>query len=61
MASPTPEQVSARLRAMRDLSARAPSPMPRGVDMSPGAVGARLRELAELARLCAQLGAGRIA
>jgi hypothetical protein len=34
--------------------------MPSGVDMSPRAVAARLREMAELAELCHRLGTGRI-
>jgi hypothetical protein len=34
--------------------------MPRGVDMSPRAVPARLREMVELAELCHKLGTGRI-
>jgi len=45
---------------MSDLSAREASPMPRGVDMSPGAVAARLRDMAELSELCWKLGTGRI-
>jgi hypothetical protein len=56
----TPESVFQRLRRMSELSATEPSPMPRGVDMSPRAVAARLREMAELAELCHQLGAGQI-
>jgi hypothetical protein len=55
----TPERVFERLRAMSELSAREPSPMPRGVDMSPQAVAARLRDMAELSRLCSTLGEGR--
>lgn len=55
-----PEHVYERLRRMSELSATEPSPMPRGVDMSPRAVAARLREMAELAELCHKLGAGRI-
>lgn len=55
-----PEHVYERLRRMSELSATEPSPMPRGVDMSPRAVTARLREMAELAELCHKLGMGRI-
>lgn len=55
-----PEHVYERLRRMSELSATEPSPMPRGVDMSPRAVAARLREMAELAELCRKLGTGRI-
>jgi hypothetical protein len=55
-----PEHVYERLRRMSELSATEPSPMPRGVDMSPRAVAARLREMAELAELCHKLGTGRI-
>jgi hypothetical protein len=56
----TPDSVFQRLRRMSELSATEASPMPRGVDMSPRAVGARLREMAELAELCHKLGTGRI-
>lgn len=55
-----PEDVYARLRLMSELSAREESPMPRGVDMSPGAVGARLQDMSELSELCWKLGTGRI-
>jgi hypothetical protein len=55
-----PEHVYERLRRMSELSATEPSPMPRGVDMSPRAVAARLREMADLAELCHKLGTGRI-
>ena len=58
--SMTPDSVFQRLRRMSQLSATEPSPMPRGVDMSPRAVAARLREMAELAELCHKLGTGRI-
>ncbi|MBA2542283.1 MAG: hypothetical protein H0V17_21760 [Deltaproteobacteria bacterium] len=44
---------------MSELSAREPSPMPRGVDMSARAVGARLRELAEVSELCRKLARAR--
>src|SRR3954468_2432164 len=56
----TPDRVFERLRRMSELSANEASPMPRGVDMSPRAVAARLREMAELAELCHKLGTGRI-
>jgi hypothetical protein len=49
-----------RLRVMSELSASEESPMPRGVDMSPWAVAARLREMADLSELCRKLGTGRI-
>lgn len=45
---------------MSVLSATEASPMPRGVDMSPRAVAARLQEMADLGELCHQLGTGRI-
>lgn len=60
MVSMTPERVFERLRVMSDLSANHESPMPRGVDMSPQAVAARLRDMAELSELCRKLGTGRI-
>lgn len=60
MVSMTPEHVFERLRAMSDLSANEESPMPRGVDMSPQAVAARLRDMAELSELCRKLGTGQI-
>jgi len=44
---------------MAELSAREPSAMVRGVDMSPGAIAARLRDLAELSSLCARLATAR--
>jgi hypothetical protein len=56
----TPESVFERLRVMSELSANEESPMPRGVDMSPRAVAARLREMAEVSELCRVLGTGRI-
>lgn len=58
--SMTPERVRERLQTMSKLSASGESPMPRGVDMSPQAVAARLRDMAELSELCRTLGAGRI-
>ena len=60
MVSMTPEAVYARLCKMSQLSATEESPMPRGVDMSPRAVGARLRDMADLSELCWKLGTGRI-
>lgn len=60
MVTMTPERVYERLRKMSELSARDPSPMPRGVDMSPRAVAARLREMAEVSELCRVLGTGRL-
>lgn len=51
----TPELVFRRLVLMSVLSAREPSRMKRGVDMSGAAVAARLRELAEVSELCAKL------
>ena len=55
MATLTADVVTARLRAMSEASAREPSPMPPGVDMSRAAVTMRLREMAEISRLCAKL------
>jgi hypothetical protein len=55
-----PERVLERLRLMSQLSASEESPMPRGVDMSPRAVAARLQDMAELSELCRTLGTGRI-
>jgi hypothetical protein len=60
MVSMTPERVFERLRAMSQLSASEASPMPRGVDMSPKAIAARLRDMAELSELCSMLGTGRL-
>ena len=60
MVSMKPDQVFERLRVMSELSATEVSPMPRGVDMSPRAVAARLREMAELNELCHKLGTRRI-
>lgn len=51
----TAEIVTARLRAMAEASAREPSPMVRGVDMSSYAVTLRLREMADVSSLCARL------
>jgi hypothetical protein len=56
----TPDRVFERLHRMSELSASEASPMPRGVDMSPRAIAARLREMADLAELCHKLGTGRI-
>lgn len=53
MATPSPEQVTARLRRLAELS-RDAQPRP-AVDDSPDAVTERLRELAELSELCARL------
>lgn len=58
--SMTPDSVFQRLRRMSELSVAEPSPMPRGVDMSPRAVAVRLREMAELAELCHKLRTGHI-
>jgi hypothetical protein len=58
--SMAPEQVLERLWTMSLLSVHGESPMPYGVDMSPRAVEARLREMAELNELCHVLGTGRI-
>jgi hypothetical protein len=51
--TPTPEQVTARLRLAADLSMQARSS--RGVDYSAEAVTSRLREVAEVSLLCARL------
>ena len=40
---------------MAEASAREPSPMVRGVDMSSYAVTLRLREMADVSSLCARL------
>ena len=48
------------LREMSERSATEESPMPRGVDMSPRAVAARLRDMADLSELCWKLGTGRL-
>jgi hypothetical protein len=53
MAMPTPEQVTARLRRVAELSREAP--LRRGVDYSVAAVTARLQELSDLSGLCARL------
>ena len=45
---------------MSEVSANEESPMPRGVDMSPRAVAARLQEMAALHELCRKLATGRI-
>ena len=60
MASMTPEHVFARLQLMSVLSASEESPMPRGVDMAPAAVTARLRDMADLSELCRTLASGTI-
>lgn len=59
MVNMTAEAVWFRLQAMRALSAAHDSPMHRGVDMSPPAVAARLRDMAEVSELCWKLGTGR--
>jgi hypothetical protein len=51
--------VRMHLRDMARLGATSPSPMVRGVDMSPGMVAERLHELAEVSALCARLAAAR--
>ena len=56
----TPDRVFDRLRRMSDLSMRETSPMPHSVDMSPRAVAARLREMADVTELCHKLGTGRL-
>ena len=55
----SPERVLERLRTMSSLSAAQSSPMVRGVDMSPRAVAARLRDMADVSELCAVLATGR--
>ena len=60
MVNMTPEHVFERLRIMSDRSASEASPMPRGIDMSPKAVAARLRDMADLSELCRTLGTGRL-
>jgi len=55
MAAMTAEVVTARLRAMSEASRREPSPMRRGVDMSRAALTLRLREMADVSRLCERL------
>jgi hypothetical protein len=52
MATPTPEQVTARLRLAADLSG---TPLPRGIDDSREAITARLRELSDVSALCMRL------
>jgi hypothetical protein len=56
----TPERAFERLRAMSELSASGESPMPRGVDMSPRAVAARLRDMADVSELCRTLATGHL-
>ena len=51
------DAVVERLQTMSTLSASQPSPMPRGVDMSPTAVAARLRDMADVSELCSRLAA----
>jgi hypothetical protein len=51
----TADVVTARLRAMSEASRLEPSPMRRDVDMSPAALTSRLREMADVSRLCAKL------
>jgi hypothetical protein len=58
--SMTPEHVYERLRVMSELSASGESPMPRGVDMSPRAVAARLQDMADVSELCRTLETGRL-
>lgn len=53
MIPPTAQQVTARLRLAAELS-RGATPT-HGIDYSRDAVTARLRELAEVSKLCAQL------
>jgi hypothetical protein len=60
MVSMKPDDVRARLLQMSELSASGESPMPCGVDMSPRAVTARLRDMAEVSELCRMLQTGRI-
>lgn len=55
-----PEAVRARLCKMNELSANETSPMPVGVDTSPSAVAARLRDMAELCELCYRLSSARV-
>ena len=59
MVSMSPDHVATRLRLMSAESAAGSSAMPDGVDMSSAAVGARLRDLAELSELCWQLATAR--
>lgn len=61
MAAMSPDRILERLQTMSALSATSVSPMPAGVDMSPSAVAARLREMADVSELCERLGEGRIA
>lgn len=55
MATMTAEIVTARLHAMAEMSRNEASPMPRGVDMSARAVTVRLREMADVSKLCERL------
>ncbi len=53
MVTMSPEALTDRLRALSDASrALAGRPGPQAVSMAPDAVSARLREWAELTRLC---------
>ena len=54
----SPERVYQQLRRMSELSETEQSPMPDGVDMSPAAVTARLRDLADVSELCLMLATG---
>jgi hypothetical protein len=51
----TAEIVTARLRAMAEMSRREVPPMVRGVDMSAHGVSRRLREMADVSSLCERL------
>lgn len=51
----TARTVTERLRAMAAASVAERSPMPDRVDMSPSGVTARLREMADVSRLCDRL------
>jgi hypothetical protein len=52
MATPTSEQVTARLRSAAELSREAPR---RKLDDTPEAITARLRELSDVSALCLRL------
>jgi len=55
MVAMTPEAIGARLLEVSNRSAVEASPMPRGVDMTPTAVSARLRDMAAISELCRAL------
>jgi hypothetical protein len=55
MVAMTPDAVGARLLEVARRSAVEPSPMRRGVDMTPAAVTARLRDMAAITELCRAL------